>query len=430
VPTARRRVRLGRALRHLPIAEAAWLAGDVGEAQVNLMANSRTPATEAALAADEEMLVGEAKRLRFASFVKVLGYWAQHVDPDGAAAADQARHDRRRFHLSHSFEGMWFAEGVFDAIGGAIVADELKRIDKALFDADWAKAKSRVGESVCLDDLARTPAQRRADAVVEMATRSAAFTAGARRPEPLFSVIVGYEGFASVCELADGTVVSPSSLRPWLDSAWVERVVFDGPSRVIDVGAVNGRVACGFHNRQRGRDWSADVPRHVFRDVHHTRRMATSAAWVASARRSRRSPLSTVPPSSAAATTTASTGEPRRANARRAAARRARRSGTSSSTSQTLRNRLTAASVPWRPVSDSTSTMDGTSGGHRPSRRKTKIAAAESWFRRASRLTPPESSTNMTQPAFFWRMIRLTRASARSMASIDGSPTSSTSSSR
>ncbi len=301
VPTARRRVRLGRALRHLPIVEAAWLAGEVGEAQVNLLANVRTPATEAALAADEQLLVDEAKRLRFGSFVKVLGYWVQHVDPDGAAAADQARHGRRRFHLSHSFEGMWFADGVFDAIGGAIVADELKRIDKALFDADWAEAKARVGEGVCADDLARTPAQRRADAVVEMATPSAALQAGARRSEPLFSVIVGYEGFAKVCELADGAVVSPTSLGPWLDTAWVERVVFDGPGRVVDVGVrrrlfagatrravelrdrecfhefcdttaahcdidhiqawsaggpttqANGRVACGFHNRGRQR---------------------------------------------------------------------------------------------------------------------------------------------------------------------------------
>ena len=32
--TARRRLRLGRELRQLPLAEAAWLAGELGEAQV------------------------------------------------------------------------------------------------------------------------------------------------------------------------------------------------------------------------------------------------------------------------------------------------------------------------------------------------------------------------------------------------------------
>ncbi|MGH9151467.1 MAG: hypothetical protein ACRD03_03465, partial [Acidimicrobiales bacterium] len=61
--------------------------------------------------------------------------------------------------------------------------------------------------------------------------------AGGRRPEPLFTVLVGYETFAGpVCELADGAVVSPGTLAGWLGEAWVERVVFEGPSRVIDVG--------------------------------------------------------------------------------------------------------------------------------------------------------------------------------------------------
>ena len=106
---------------------------------------------------------------------------------------------------------------------------------------------------------------------------------------------------ARICELANRTVVTPGSLVAWLDQAWIERVVFDGPSRVIDVGvhrrlfdgatrrAVevrdqecfhpsceepaedcqvdhiephswggptvqdNGRPACGFHNRARHR---------------------------------------------------------------------------------------------------------------------------------------------------------------------------------
>lgn len=101
--------------------------------------------------------------------------------------------------------------------------------------------------------------------------------------------------------MANGTVVSPGTLVDWLDRSWIERVVFDGPSRVIDVGVVQrlftgatrraievrdrqcyhqfceepasrcqvdhieswsaggaittrtGRMACGFHNRRRNR---------------------------------------------------------------------------------------------------------------------------------------------------------------------------------
>jgi HNH endonuclease len=50
-------------------------------------------------------------------------------------------------------------------------------------------------------------------------------------------VFVGYETFAGrICELADGTVVTPGSLVPWLPDGWVERAVFDGPDRVVSLG--------------------------------------------------------------------------------------------------------------------------------------------------------------------------------------------------
>src|SRR5205807_8350203 len=133
--------------------------------------------------------------------------------------------------------------------GGAVVATALKRIEDELFGADWAQAKARVGEGVCAADLARTPAQRRADALVEMARRAGSVPAGARSPEPLFSVLVGYETFAGrICELADGTVVAPGALVRWLGQAWVERVVFDGPARVANVG-VRRRIFAGATRR-------------------------------------------------------------------------------------------------------------------------------------------------------------------------------------
>jgi hypothetical protein len=49
---------------------------------------------------------------------------------------------------------------------------------------------------------------------------------------------VGLETFTGrVCETDRGTVVPPDLLRRYLEEADVERIVFDGPSRVIDVGA-------------------------------------------------------------------------------------------------------------------------------------------------------------------------------------------------
>ena len=38
-----------------------------------------------------------------------------------------------------------------------------------------------------------------------------------------------------MCRLASGTVVTPGSLVPWLRDADLERIVFDGPDRVLSV---------------------------------------------------------------------------------------------------------------------------------------------------------------------------------------------------
>jgi hypothetical protein len=249
VSTARRRLQLGRALRHMPAVEAAWLDGDIGEAHVGLLAAARRPATAESFERDEAMLVDQACELRYGQFARALAYWGQLADPDGAEKAAEARHGARRLHLSRSLGGGWVLDGLFDPVNGAIVSTALRRIEDELFAADWAEARARVGEGVSVADLARTPAQRRADALVEMARRAGSVAPGARLPEPLFSVLVGYETFAGrICELADGTVVTAGSLVGWLGQGWVERVVFDGPDRIKNVG-VRRRIFTGATRR-------------------------------------------------------------------------------------------------------------------------------------------------------------------------------------
>ena len=193
-------------------------------------AHAHNDTTAALFDRDESMLGGEAKRLRFASFLRVLTYWRMRADADGAERDDEAKRDRRRAHLSQSFEGMWFGDQVFDPVSGAIVAGEVERLERQLFEIDWAEAKVRLGREPTVPDLRRTPAQRRADAYVEMARRSRALPNGARPAEPCITVLVGYETFAGpICQLADGTVVAPGTVADLLGDAWAERVVFDGP---------------------------------------------------------------------------------------------------------------------------------------------------------------------------------------------------------
>jgi hypothetical protein len=227
-----RAIRLGRLAISGPTAEA-WAAGEIGEAHVAVLAGACNGRTFEAFHRDEKILVDAARTLRFDHFERTVAYWSQLVDPDGADDDDEARRNRRDLYLVDSIGGMHFGRMVLDPISGAIVSGELRRIEAELFEADWAEAKAELGRDPVADELGRTPAQRRADALVEMATRSAAMPADAQRPRPLFSVLVGYETLhGRISELSSGCVLSPGTLLSWLDEAYFERAIFSLKPRV------------------------------------------------------------------------------------------------------------------------------------------------------------------------------------------------------
>jgi hypothetical protein len=179
-----------------------------------------------------------AREGSFGDFKRACDRFRMVVDPDGAE--DRAAQDRaaRELHLSESLDGMWFGRMTLDPISGEIVATTLRLIERELFEADWKAAKQRLGRDPLAVELDRTPAQRRADALVEMATRARTAPADGRRPAPLFTVVVGLETLKGrVLELFNRTQITPGTAAGWLTDAYVERIVFDGPSRVIDVGA-------------------------------------------------------------------------------------------------------------------------------------------------------------------------------------------------
>ena len=241
---ARRRVRLGRSLRHLPRCADAWRDGAIGADQARAIASARRHRTEASMERDEEMLVSQAASMGFDDFNRALNYWKQLADPEGADDEDEARRAGRNVYLEPSFSGMWLGQMTLDPISGSIVAGELNRLEHALFESDCAEATERLGRRPRLDELDRDSGQRRADALVEMATRSASAPAEGIRPAPLFSVFVGYETMhGRICELENGTVLAPSALEPWMDSAYFERAVFS-LGRRVDV-SVRARLFTG-----------------------------------------------------------------------------------------------------------------------------------------------------------------------------------------
>ena len=230
---ARAQLRRGKALFELPVAAAAWAAGALGTAQMDLLVRVKRPVSEEALARDEHLLVGYACSLKFAHFSNALNHWEQLADQDGTEEAALRRQARRDVYLVPGPSG-FYGKMNFDFIEGDVVSNELKRLEDEFYQADYAQAKERLGRDPLYAELARTAAQRRADAMVEMAIRSGTARAtNGRRPEPLFTVVVDYSTLAGrISQLEQGPAVTPGSLLPWMSSANFERIVFSPGKRI------------------------------------------------------------------------------------------------------------------------------------------------------------------------------------------------------
>ncbi len=239
--------RCGRELRSMPGTEAAFLDGLITTDHVRLLARAQKLAPDA-FAEHEAHLVGLSQQLRYRQFETAIRYWCHRAARDEVEHEARHRYEGRRAHCSETFEAMVAVDAMLDAVGGAIFSGELRRLEQQLFDEDWAEARARLGDAALPADLCRTAAQRRADAMVEMARRSAARAAGAKDARPLLTVLVGEQALDRICELSNGTVVTPGVVLPLLCEADVERVVFDGPSRVLDVG-VRQRLFTGATRR-------------------------------------------------------------------------------------------------------------------------------------------------------------------------------------
>jgi hypothetical protein len=235
---ARAELSRARALRHMPEVTDAYVAGAITSEHVQQLGAALRAGGEAMFEKAGAELLAAAFDLRFDAFARQVSYFRMVADPDGTEERALDAFERRSTHASRTFEDTVVETSTLDPVGGAIYLNELRRLEQELFEADWAEARARLGAAASASDLQRTPEQRRSDAKVQMAIRSIAMPSDARQARVLLTVLLGYETFAGMmCQLADGTVVSPAQVAPWLTDADVERVVFDGPSRVVDVGA-------------------------------------------------------------------------------------------------------------------------------------------------------------------------------------------------
>lgn len=222
------RMRLAKTLRHMPLVAVAHAAGDIDTSHVRRIARAYNPRTREAFARDESVFIRWAQTKDFFRFSDRMARWSMRNDPDGASKSDMERRNRRDAYLVCSLDGMYLGKLTLDPLSGVIVSDEHARLEAQLFDADWREARERLGRTPLPTDLRRSPAQRRADAFVEMARRSSRPSAG-KAARPLFTMLLGgKDNFAGLCALSDGQNLSPEVLRDFLAEADLQSILFDG----------------------------------------------------------------------------------------------------------------------------------------------------------------------------------------------------------
>ena len=301
INTGKHLMHRARRLRTMPATAHAFASGDLSADRVDLLVRLNQPNVAHLFERDEDALVREVGSLFFSDAALLCRYWSNFADEAGSSRRGTKQVEQRSASACRTFEGSVDLRALFDPVNGETFLSELERLEHELFKEDWAEA-SEHEKDVRLDHLKRTNRQRRADALVEMAKRSAAMPAGAQKPRPLLTVVLGAQAFAKTCETSTGTVLTPDAVIPLLKDADIERIVFDGPSRVIDVshkraftGALrraievrdrrcqhssgcevmvgrtevdhhdpwgkggatvqeNGRLLCGWHNRAKGAD--------------------------------------------------------------------------------------------------------------------------------------------------------------------------------
>ncbi len=222
---AREQVTLAHRLQDLPVTAQALADGEIGYAHVRVIASADLPAETMAEA--EPVLVQAAREVDATRLGRAVTHLRNAVDPDGAIDEANDRYEQRRLYASASWQGMVMVDGALDAEGGATVLTAL----------DAASHPDPAGTAW------RTPAQRRADALVDICRwyldHGDAPDKGGERPHVTVTVdLATLEGRvgATGAELGWGGVICGETARRLACDAGISRVITDGASQPLDVG--------------------------------------------------------------------------------------------------------------------------------------------------------------------------------------------------
>jgi hypothetical protein len=146
------RVAAARELADLPLATQAFADGDISYAHAAMIARTSEKLGDKMESNAETILVTAAKELDLARLRMVTIKLQHFLDPDSVREEANESHELRFLHLSQTLDGVFYINGRLDSEAGAILQTALNALS-----------------GPPTPDDKRSPRQRRADALVELA---------------------------------------------------------------------------------------------------------------------------------------------------------------------------------------------------------------------------------------------------------------------
>lgn len=163
-----------RRLTHNRSAETiatAWRAGELGIDQTMLLAKVyANPRVRDRFVDDQEWFLAQATKLSWPRFEKRIARWMQLADDDGTEPAPDPTHQTRDATMAQDhFSQAWHLRAQLGSIAGSRFNEIFNAYLDAEYTLDRERARELHGPAATRDDLARTDAQRRADALAQIA---------------------------------------------------------------------------------------------------------------------------------------------------------------------------------------------------------------------------------------------------------------------
>ena len=265
-------VRAGRRLETLPALAAAYAAGEVTPAHVDLVTAAVTPARIAVaqangidLATTDAVLTDAARALGPEDTAKAVRRWVAGIDPDGTL--DEAAGMTRVFRMAVSAGGRIYVSGNLDPVGGETLHAALEAL---------MNGHRPAGD-------VRTHAQRQGDALVELARQALAGgglpTVRGERAQVRVAIdwlaLCAERGVPGVAggELPFAGPICAETARRLACDAGVVRVLTDPSGLPLDVGQAQRSATAAIRRGIEARDghcvFTGCTAPAAWCDVHH-----------------------------------------------------------------------------------------------------------------------------------------------------------------